>query len=766
MTNKIVQQLLPLLIIVSVGQAQNLKEINGLKEQLKTTAEGKPTIDLLNRIAQAYAVADSANTLLYTNKAAAQSAAAGYKYGTAKSNLYKGLLYVNISRPTEALQAFKDAEPIFQELHRDEDMAYLNSFRGRAYSLGQNFQVAAGYFEKALPYFISIKNKDGILGVYNNLGVLYSNSGERDMGIDYYLKALQISEEINNPNTHLILNNLGKLFYDTNNFAESKKYFLRCMDMSRSANDMVTLGKAELNYGNIFVKEENYPVAVTYYLKAKTSFEKVNFKRGLQSCTNNLGAILLRQQKYTEALPYLEDAVAIAEENKTKMGLALSQQNLAFAYTNLKKFPEALDWFARAEATATKGSDLFTFGEIYNHRAMLDSAMGNFSSAYFYKQKYVQITEQLTGERVTRQVNELQTKYETQKKENQITLLNKDNSIKSLEIQNQQLALDRNLYELAENKLQLADANLTLVSNELSLKTQGGIILQQRFDSAARKKNIDSLQKQSEIQQLRLANEKAEVAKRNIAIAAILLGMCALTYAGFSFYKRYKLKQESLLKTELLKEQELAARAIIQAEENERKRIAADLHDGIGQMMSVAKMNLSVFENELAFSSTQQKDSFENVINLVDDSCREIRNVSHQMMPNALMKTGLANAIREFVDKIDTRVLKVSLHAEGLDERLDTNTETVLYRVIQECVNNVLKHAGANHLDISLIKDSDGLAVTIEDNGKGFNSSDHSSFSGIGLKNIISRIAFLKGTIDFDSNPGHGTLIAIHVPVS
>lgn len=209
----------------------------------------------------------------------------------------------------------------------------------------------------------------------------------------------------------------------------------------------------------------------------------------------------------------------------------------------------------------------------------------------------------------------------------------------------------------------------------------------------------------------------------------------------------------------------MATRSVISAEENERKRIAADLHDGVGQMMSAAKMNLSAFENEIPFKDVSQRLAFEKVLELVDESCREIRSVSHQMMPNALLKSGLANAVREFIDKIDNRIIKITLHAAGLQERLDSNVETVLYRVIQECVNNVIKHSGANALDISLIKDSDGIAATIEDNGKGFDTTDKEKFEGIGLKNIISRITFLKGTVEFDSSPGKGTLVAIHVPL-
>ena len=214
-----------------------------------------------------------------------------------------------------------------------------------------------------------------------------------------------------------------------------------------------------------------------------------------------------------------------------------------------------------------------------------------------------------------------------------------------------------------------------------------------------------------------------------------------------------------------MKQQDLATKAVIEAEENERKRIAGDLHDGVGQMMSAAKMNLSAFEDRIQFATTEDKLGYEKLIALVDESCKEVRAVSHNMMPNALLKAGLASAVKEFIDKIDSRVLKVNLYSEGLNERLDGNVETVLYRVIQECVNNVIKHSGANQLEISLVKDADGIAVTIEDNGKGFDTTQKSKFEGIGLKNIKTRIEYLKGTVDFDSSPGQGTLVAIHVPV-
>ncbi|MCY7293095.1 MAG: sensor histidine kinase, partial [Ferruginibacter sp.] len=185
--------------------------------------------------------------------------------------------------------------------------------------------------------------------------------------------------------------------------------------------------------------------------------------------------------------------------------------------------------------------------------------------------------------------------------------------------------------------------------------------------------------------------------------------------------------------------------------------------DGVGQMMSAARMNLSLLEDHINLNESE-KAAYEKAVALVDESCKEVRAVSHNMMPNALIKTGLASALRAFIEQIETPSLKVQLYTEGLNESNNKNTETVLYRVLQECVNNVIKHSGASNLDIALIKDETGINATIEDNGKGFDTKDKNKFTGIGLDNIQKRIDFLKGTIEWQSSPGAGTLVAVFVP--
>ena len=180
--------------------------------------------------------------------------------------------------------------------------------------------------------------------------------------------------------------------------------------------------------------------------------------------------------------------------------------------------------------------------------------------------------------------------------------------------------------------------------------------------------------------------------------------------------------------------------------------------------MMAAWMNLQAYEQQLDKNSPNHS-NLGKAIDLVGESCREVRAVSHSMMPNALLKKGLVNAIRDFVQQIDQQILSINLHTEGLEMHLEPHAETVLYRVIQESVNNVIKHAKASQLDISIHHNpNEGTDVLIEDNGQGFELDKALQKDGIGLQNISNRIQYLGGSVDWDTSPGNGTVVSIHIP--
>jgi signal transduction histidine kinase len=252
-----------------------------------------------------------------------------------------------------------------------------------------------------------------------------------------------------------------------------------------------------------------------------------------------------------------------------------------------------------------------------------------------------------------------------------ISLLNKTDSIKSFAIANQQVAINKNLYDISQQKLALADADLQLADDSLQLSIKNGTILQNKLDAAQKEERIKDLNKEKQIQAL-------EVTRKNIAIVAISVFAVLIVLLGYSFYKRRTLQQQALMQATLAKQQEKATIEIIQAEEKERKRIAEDLHDGVGQLMTAAWLNLQALDEQMRPQESNQYQLINKTLLLVDESCKEVRQISHNMMPNALLRKGLVNAVREFISQINTGKLSISLQTEELQKPLESHVETIL----------------------------------------------------------------------------------------
>jgi len=157
---------------------------------------------------------------------------------------------------------------------------------------------------------------------------------------------------------------------------------------------------------------------------------------------------------------------------------------------------------------------------------------------------------------------------------------------------------------------------------------------------------------------------------------------------------------------------------------------------------------------------------FERSLDMLDTSIRELRRVAHNMMPEMLAKFGLDEAVKEYCNTINaTKLLTVKYQSIGMENRLDKATEIIIYRIVQELLNNVLKHATASETFIQLIREKDRLNIVAEDNGKGFDTGLLENSKGAGWVNIRSRVEYLKGQLDIHSEPGKGTLVNIELNI-
>jgi signal transduction histidine kinase len=206
--------------------------------------------------------------------------------------------------------------------------------------------------------------------------------------------------------------------------------------------------------------------------------------------------------------------------------------------------------------------------------------------------------------------------------------------------------------------------------------------------------------------------------------------------------------------------------AIIQTEEKERRRFAKDLHDGLGPLLSTVKLSVSTL-NEME-NDTDKKHIIQNADLIINESIKSIKEISNNLSPHVLNNFGLASALKNFTNKIqESKAININFDSNAFDQRYDENIEVVLYRVTCELINNTLKHANAKNIEILLTHQPKLIIISYSDDGIGFNVNeviyDNANPTGMGYKNIISRINTIKGKIDIESNRETGTKIQIRV---
>jgi len=200
----------------------------------------------------------------------------------------------------------------------------------------------------------------------------------------------------------------------------------------------------------------------------------------------------------------------------------------------------------------------------------------------------------------------------------------------------------------------------------------------------------------------------------------------------------------------------------VEGQEEERKRIAKDLHDGLGVLLSTAKIQFTAIKDK----SPENKPIIDKATKLLEQATGDVRKISHNMMPGLLTKFGLYEATEELIDRInETEEIKAKIDISGEQIRLTENREIMLYRIFQEIINNTLKHAGAKNILLQIKILIDQLQIEYSDDGNGFNVEEKLKSKSIGLTSIQSRVNFLEGKMNIESGEDKGTKFELFIPV-
>lgn len=634
---------------LSIAFAQDVHLIDSLSVVLKNAKADTLRIKLLNDISWQYKLSDLKKSFQLADEAQKLSEKINYKEGIAKGYILHGVYNTIAGNYAAALESYEKCKVIREGLH----------------------------------------DSTGIAAVFHDIGTVHMYQGNYDKALDYLLKSLRIEERFGDKQ-HIGEGylNVGDVYSNMKKFDQALYYYFKYIELNKGYGKLDALADIQNNIGNVYAQKEQNDSALFYLNEGLKTARGNGNKDAIANCLSGLAKVYFNTKKFDQSMDYYKQALAIHEELGFKEAITNSLNNISNVYVEIENFKKGIEYADRSLQLSKEIGAKQSITNAYLLLAQAYSGLNDYKKAYDYFEDYNLYNDSLVNEKSSRQIAEMQTRFETEKKDHENKLLSESNKIKDLTIE--------------KNKTE-----------------------------------------------------------RNILFASIFF----ILLLSYLLYSRYRLKQKELLQAEILKERELRSKAVIEAEEQERLRIAKDLHDGIGQTLSAAKMNMSNLESGINSFNEEQHMMMQNAIELIDESVKEVRSVSHNMMPNALLKTGLAKAVRDFINKLNTQTLRIDLQIVGLHERLDNTIETVLYRVIQENVSNIIRHSKASHVNLQLIRHDNEITVMIEDNGVGFDVNKVNEFDGIGLKNIQSRVAYLNGSVIFDSVPGKGTTTTIEIPL-
>ena len=368
-------------------------------------------------------------------------------------------------------------------------------------------------------------------------------------------------------------------------------------------------------------------------------------------------------------------------------------------YFQARSQPEKAQYYLNS-ALQDDPHDASVLRDIYKNLADVHNAIGNDAIAYHYLKHYSILNDSLLNERRQRILNQLLVRMRFWDKQAEIRDLEKDRYIESVKSRGQ---------------------NILTISLLIGLI----IILMGTYLT------IRNYQKRLSANQI-IHHQNEEINHRRIV----------------------ELENNLKIKT---------MHSMILGQEAERERVARDLHDSLGGLLSTVKLHFDALQGQMDDVSSSAE--YNKAYGLLDEACKEVRSISNNMQPSALLRMGLVPAINDLVNRIKSdETPAIDFQHYGVNGALDQTAGLNVYRIVQELLNNSVKHASASHILVQLIQKDDELIVMVEDDGVGY---DIETFkTGMGTANIASRVDFLKGELSIQTKPGEGTTTLINIPLS
>ena len=602
---------------------------------------------------------------------------------------------------------------------------------------------------------IARKNNDlsSIIKCYNSMGTVYKADEKYQKALEYYIKALKVAEK--KPETYKIqlsniLNNMANISSYSGNYKDAIRYLKKSLQYNTNEKNNIAV---YINFGLNYLKLKINDSA-TYYLNKSYKLSKLYDNKLYESVSLSImGDIYATKQQYQKALNYYLKALKLQKETgvidkqlQTYVGIINT-----YLYLNQKeKAKEYIEQYKKISGNKTS-KDILT--DLLLQQAIYYEKKNDLSNALQYYKKYIHLKDSLSETETKIQLQKIKNEFEAEKKQRIINQLKAERLQKELETERQNKEI---LLLKSKNELQKQELEKNKLINE------------------NKQNKIEILNREKQIQQVNLETKKKLIEKTKTAQKIILTGAIIILIPLLILLVMFKqkLRSQRLIQIqkekinnqrfiEIKKNKQLSAlKAKLTGQHIERKRIAKELHDGLGGNLAGIKVRLlKIFHN-------QKNKEIDEVIQKIDNTCEEIRTISHDLMPPDLKNENFVNLIKKIVYNIAKQQnweVELECFPENEINLLPKKLKLEIYRIVQEIINNIYKHSETKTIDFQLIMHNNYINLLVEDFGKGFNPNTINK--GLGLSNIRERVMLLKGITKIDSKKGRGTIINIKIPI-
>ena len=613
-----------------------------------------------------------------------------------------------------------------------------------------------------------------------NIGYKVYAGSKPDSAIIYYNKAFVLAKKIGYTNgIFKYYACYGDILSMRGNYDQALNISMKQVALAEKSKDTRLIGAAYNNIAGSYTDLGFIDKALEYYLRAITIYEQRNDQRHLAAVyVNLLGIFSSVGHSPTKALKYGLKAIEVSRANNNTTVLQEALLNVSYLYVKINKTNEALKTITEAIGISRKLEDKsFITDELVELNNIL-VVREQYSLIKAHAEEIQNMAQQTGNKAGLAQAAYFLGLYYFDRKDYKTAQLDASNAIKMAKA-GDMAELEEKIYSLLSD-IALADADMhsyylyRAKSDSLNEKFHSDLAIKNlqefeaKYNFTKKEAQIASLNNERQIQKLTLQKRTFYI----IALFAIivLLIIVGMLVRGDSERKHKLLLSQNNLRDQqiqtLEKEKELlTTQALMQGQERERSRLAKDLHDGLGGILTGTKYSLSNMKQNMIISA-ENAEAFEKTMNMLDQSITELRRVAHNMMPESLLKLSLNDALEEYCEQItNSGAVRVTYQSFEVEELVTNSTVNIaVYRVVQELINNVVKHASAKSAIVQLTFKEDILGITVEDDGKGMDITKLALAEGMGYRNIKSRIDFLKGSIDIQSEEEKGTSVFIKIP--